>query len=74
MNGWDFIAEMKKKYGDAGKSFGIPIVVLSSTSSEKGSLFLKKSVHEGKSGYALLATVARILCKKTAMMRKMEQA
>lgn len=67
MNGWDFIEEMKKEYEEAGKSFGIPIIVLSSTSGEKGALFLKKSVHEGKSGYNPLATVAKEFCiKKTS--------
>ena len=62
MNGWDFIVEMKKEYEEAGKSFGIPIIVLSSTSGEKGALFLKKSVHEGKSGYTPLVTVAKESC------------
>ncbi len=62
MNGWDFIVEMKKEYEEAGKSFGIPIIVLSSTSGEKGALFLKKSVHGGKSGYTPLATVAKESC------------
>ena len=62
MNGWDFIVEMKKEYEEAGKSFGIPIIVLSSTSGEKGALFLKKSVHDGKSGYTPLVTVAKESC------------
>ena len=62
MNGWDFIVEMKREYEEAGKSFGIPIIVLSSTSGEKGALFLKKSVHDGKSGYTPLVTVAKESC------------
>ena len=62
MNGWVFINEMKKEYEEAGKSFGIPIIVLSSTSGEKGTLFLKKSVHDGKSGYSPLATIAKESC------------
>ena len=62
MNGWDFIVEMKKDYESEGKSFGIPIIVLSSTSGEKGALFTKKSVHGGKSGYQPLATVAKESC------------
>ncbi len=62
MNGWDFIIEMKKEYEEAGKSFGIPIIVLSSTSGEKSALFLKKSVHDGKSGYTPLVTVAKESC------------
>ena len=67
INGWDFITKMKKEYESAGKSVGIPIIVLSSTSGEKGSLFLKKSVLGGKSGYIPLATVAKESCvKKTA--------
>jgi CheY-like chemotaxis protein len=67
INGWDFIAKMKKEYENAGKSIGIPIIVLSSTSGEKGTLFLKKSVLGGKSGYIPLATVAKESCvKKTA--------
>lgn len=62
MNGWDFIDVLKKEYEDSGKSAGIPIVVLSSTSGEKGVLFMKKSVHDGKSGYNPLATVAKESC------------
>jgi CheY-like chemotaxis protein len=62
MNGWDFISALKKEYEDAGKSAGIPIVVLSSTSGETGVLFMKKSVHDGKSGYTPLATVAKESC------------
>ncbi len=62
MNGWDFIVELKKDYEAAGKQFGIPIIVLSSTSGEKGALFMKKSVHGGKSGYQPLATVAKESC------------
>jgi len=62
MNGWDFIAALKKEYEDAGKVAGIPIVVLSSTSGEKGALFMKKSVHSGKSGYTPIATVAKESC------------
>ncbi len=66
MNGWDFIVEMKKEYEEEGKSFGIPIIVLSSTSGEKGALFSKKSVHGGKSGYTPLVSVAKESCiKKT---------
>lgn len=62
MNGWDFIEEMKKDLKEKGKPFGIPIIVLSSTSGEKGALFMKKSVHGGKAGYEPLATVAKESC------------
>lgn len=62
MNGWEFIEEMKKELKESGKPFGIPIIVLSSTSGEKGALFMKKSVHGGKTGYEPLATVAKESC------------
>ena len=62
MNGWDFILALKKEYEDAGKSSGTPIVVLSSTSGEKGVLFMKKSVHDGKKGYKPMVTVAKESC------------
>lgn len=62
MNGWDFIKALKQEYEEAGKGGGIPIIVLSSTSGEKGALFMKKSVHEGKSGYVPLITVAKESC------------
>ena len=62
MNGWDFITEMKKDYVNAGKSQGIPIIVLSSTSGEKGALFMKKSAVGGKSGYTPLIAVAKESC------------
>jgi len=62
MNGWDFIAEMKKDYKNAEKEEGIPIIVLSSTSGETGALFMKKSVLGGKSGYVPLVAVAKESC------------
>jgi CheY-like chemotaxis protein len=62
MNGWEFVEELKAEYEKAGKSFGIPIIVLSSTSGEKGVLFMKKSVHGDKSGYNPIATVAKESC------------
>ena len=65
MDGWTFITKMKKELDEQGKAFGIPIIVLSSTSGEKG-LFLKKSVHDGKSGYEPLATVAKESCVNKA--------
>lgn len=62
MDGWETITALKKEYETAGKPQGIPIVVLSSTSGEKGALFLKKSVHDGKSGYTPLVCVAKEAC------------
>jgi CheY-like chemotaxis protein len=62
MNGWEFIDKLKKEYESKGKNAGIPIIVLSSTSGEKLSLWGKKSVHEGKSGYTPLVSIAKETC------------
>jgi CheY-like chemotaxis protein len=61
MDGWEVIKHLKKEYEANGKTTGIPIVVLSSTSGEKG-LLLKSSVHDGKSGYNPLVCVAKEQC------------
>ena len=61
MNGWDFITQMRHDYEQAGETQGIPIIVLSSTSGEKG-FFTKKSVHYGKNDYKPLVTVAKESC------------
>lgn len=62
MDGWEVIKTLKKEYEAAGKAQGIPILVLSSTSGEKGGLFTKHSVHDGKSGYTPLVSVAKEMC------------
>lgn len=62
MDGWEFIETLRKEYEGQGKSSGIPIVVLSSTSGEKGGFLRKKSVHDGKTGYSPLVTVAKEAC------------
>lgn len=61
MDGWEVIKKLKKEYESKGKNSGIPIVVLSSTSGEKG-ILIKKSVHDGKAGYAPLISVAKEAC------------
>ena len=61
MNGWDFITQMRHDYEQAGETQGIPIIVLSSTSGEKG-FFTVKSVHYGKNDYKPLVTVAKESC------------
>lgn len=61
MDGWEVIKQLKKEYEGNGKASGIPVIVLSSTSGEKG-LFLKSSVHEGKTGYTPLVSVAKEMC------------
>lgn len=62
MDGWEVIKSLKKEYESGGKSSGIPIVVLSSSSGEKGALLVKKSIHDGKTGYAPLVSVAKEAC------------
>jgi CheY-like chemotaxis protein len=76
LNGWDLIEMLKKEYESKGKSAGIPIIVLSSTSgktigkpiavlSKKGrriGLWGRKSVHEGRSGYTPLVSIAKETC------------
>lgn len=61
MDGWEVIKHLKKEYEAAEKSSGIPIIVLSSTSGEKG-LLLKSSVHDGKAGYKPLVSIAKETC------------
>ncbi len=63
MTGWEVIDALRKEYESKGKAQGIPIIVLSSTSGEKGSLpFFRKSVHDDKSGYSPLVTIAKEAC------------
>ena len=63
MTGWEVIDALRKDYESKGKVQGIPIIVLSSTSGEKGSLpFFRKSVHDDKSGYSPLVTIAKEAC------------
>jgi CheY-like chemotaxis protein len=62
MDGWTFIEQLRKEYEKAGHTQGIPIIVLSSTSGEKGHVFFKKTVHGGKSGYNPLVAIAKETC------------
>ncbi len=61
MDGWELIDELKKDYESRGETSGIPIVVLSSTSGEKGIVF-KKSAHSGKSKYEPIVSIAKETC------------
>jgi len=62
MDGWEVISKLKKEYESKGKDSGIPILVLSSTSGEKGMFISKKSVHDGKSGYKPIVCIAKETC------------
>jgi len=67
MDGWEFIRSMYKDYESQGKTSGIPIIVLSSSSGEKGVKFIsKKSVHDDSLGYTPLVTVAKEACVDTS--------
>lgn len=63
MDGWELIDTLKEQYEAAGQQQGIPLIVLSSTSGEKGLLF-KHSVHKGRAGYVPLVTVAKDACTR----------
>lgn len=63
MDGWDFIENLRKDYEARQSAFGIPVVVLSSSSGVKG-ILAKKSVHGDKSKYRPIATVAKEDCIK----------
>ena len=62
MDGWEFIGNLRKDYERRGQTQGIPVIVLSSTSGEKGHAFFRKSVHGGKTGYSPMVAVAKEDC------------
>ncbi len=63
MDGWEFLDQLWKQCQEKGREFGIPVIVLSSSSGTKGMLF-GKSVHGGKCKYNPLATIAKEDCIK----------
>jgi len=63
MDGWEFIDELWKQCQEQGREFGIPVIVLSSSTGEKG-LFFGKSVHGGKCKYRPLIAIAKENCIK----------
>ena len=72
-DGWAVIHDLKREYESRGRTQGIPIIVLSSTSGEKGLLF-HHSVHGGKSGYVPLVTVAKERCAQAVRYDAVGQA
>jgi len=73
MTGWEFIEQLKQDYEQHNLKQGIPIIVLSSTSGETGFVFFKKSVHNQKSGYSPLITIAKESCIKPTKYSTQEQ-
>ena len=63
MDGWEFIERLWKQCQEQGREFGVPVIVLSSSSGEKG-LFFGKSVHDGKCKYRPLIAIAKESCIK----------
>lgn len=63
MDGWDFLDELWKDYEAQGKSLGVPVIVLSSSSGVKGRFF-GKSVHGDKCKYRPLVAIAKEDCIK----------
>ena len=62
MDGWEFIEHLRKEYAAQGKTQGTPIIVLSSTSGERGIPLFKKSVHGSKARYTPLVAIAKEVC------------
>lgn len=63
MDGWEVISKLRDEYEAKGLKAGVPIIVLSSTSGEKGrTIFTKQSVHDGKARYTPLVSVAKEIC------------
>lgn len=64
MDGWTLIEHLRKDYEGRGQTQGIPLIVLSSSTGEKGSLFFKRSVHGDKCAYSPMVTIAKDDCVK----------
>lgn len=63
MDGWDFIDQLWKECEKEGRAAGIPVIVLSASSGEKG-IFWGKSVHGDKCKYSPLVAIAKEDCIK----------
>lgn len=62
MDGWDFITALRKDYQAKGLNQGIPIIVLSASSGEKGFLFSRKTLAGEAAKYSPLVAVAKDSC------------
>ena len=63
MDGWDFIDLLWKECEKEGRTAGIPVIVLSASTGQKG-LFWGKSVHGEKCKYNPLVAIAKEDCIK----------
>jgi CheY-like chemotaxis protein len=65
MDGWTFIEHLRQECETQGREYGVPVVVLSSSSGTKRRLFAKSSsVHGWRNRYRPMATVAKEDCLK----------
>jgi len=63
LDGWEFIDKLWDKFQSERRAFGIPLIVLSSSSGQKG-VFFGKSVHGDKCKYTPLISIAKEDCIK----------
>ena len=63
MDGWDFIDQLWNECQSQGRKFGVPVIVLSSSSGVRGTFF-GKSVHGEKCKYRPLVAIAKEECIK----------
>ncbi|CAN5512139.1 hypothetical protein BH09SUM1_BH09SUM1_16830 [soil metagenome] len=63
MDGWDFIDRLQKENEKAGRASGVPLIVLSASSGEKG-FFSVKSVHGESCKYTPMIAIAKEDCVK----------
>jgi len=62
MDGWHLIEALRKDYVKAGKSHGIPIIVLSASSSERRTLLKRFTISGESCRYSPLVAVAKEDC------------
>jgi len=64
MDGWEFLDHLRQDYESRGLDQGVPVIVLSSSSGEKGRLLFRKTVHGKKAHYSPMVTIAKDNCLK----------
>ena len=62
MDGWEFLEALYEEYEAKGTACRVPVIVLSSTSGDKGISLFGKSIQEGKCRYKPLVGVAKEGC------------
>ena len=62
MDGWEFLEALYEEYEAKGTERRVPVIVLSSTSGDKGISLFGKSIQEGKCRYKPLVGVAKEGC------------